>query len=50
MRAMVVSFACYHLWLDWRRLAPSLARWVMVMVMVMVNVRARVMIRVQNRI
>ena len=26
MRAMVVSFACYNLWLDWRRIAPHLAR------------------------
>lgn len=26
MRAMVVSFASYHLWLDWRRTAPFLAR------------------------
>ena len=26
MRAMVVSFACYHLWLDWRRLTASFAR------------------------
>ena len=25
MRAMVVSFACYNLWLDWRRIAPHLA-------------------------
>ncbi len=26
MRAMVVSFASYHLWLDWRVTAPPLAR------------------------
>ena len=26
MRAMLVSFASYHLWLDWRRSAPHLAR------------------------
>jgi len=26
MRAMVVSFASYHLWLDWRRTAPYLAQ------------------------
>lgn len=26
MRAMLVSFACYNLWLDWRRIAPHLAR------------------------
>ena len=26
MRAMVVSFACYHLWLDWRKISDSLAR------------------------
>jgi deoxyribodipyrimidine photo-lyase len=26
MRAMVVSFASYHLWLDWRRTAPFLAQ------------------------
>jgi deoxyribodipyrimidine photo-lyase len=26
MRAMLVSFASYHLWLDWRRTAPWLAR------------------------
>lgn len=26
MRAMLVSFASYHLWLDWRRTAPVLAR------------------------
>jgi deoxyribodipyrimidine photo-lyase len=26
MRAMLVSFACYDLWLDWRPLAPVLAR------------------------
>jgi deoxyribodipyrimidine photo-lyase len=26
MRAMLVSFACYDLWLDWRPLAPILAR------------------------
>jgi deoxyribodipyrimidine photo-lyase len=26
MRAMLVSFATYNLWLDWKRLAPHLAR------------------------
>lgn len=26
MRAMLVSFAAYHLWLDWRSFAPFLAR------------------------
>lgn len=26
MRAMVVSFATYNLWLDWKRLAPHMAR------------------------
>ena len=26
MRAMLVSFASYHLWLDWRRTAPYMAR------------------------
>jgi len=26
MRAMLVSFAGYHLWLDWRKTAPFLAR------------------------
>jgi deoxyribodipyrimidine photo-lyase len=26
MRAMLVSFASYHLWLDWRKTAPVLAR------------------------
>uniref|UniRef100_A0A0G4HT94 Photolyase/cryptochrome alpha/beta domain-containing protein n=1 Tax=Chromera velia CCMP2878 TaxID=1169474 RepID=A0A0G4HT94_9ALVE len=26
MRAMVVSFACHHLWLDWRLIAVPLAR------------------------
>lgn len=26
MRAMVVSFASYHLWLDWRKTAPLLAK------------------------
>lgn len=26
MRALVVSFASYHLWLDWRRTGPVLAR------------------------
>lgn len=26
MRAMVVSFACWNLWLDWRRIGPHLAR------------------------
>ena len=26
MRAMLVSFASYHLWLDWRKTAPFLAR------------------------
>ena len=25
-RAMLVSFACYNLWLDWRGIAPHLAR------------------------
>lgn len=27
MRAMLVSFASYHLWLDWRHTAPILARY-----------------------
>ena len=27
MRAMLVSFASYHLWLDWRHTAPVLARY-----------------------
>ena len=27
MRAMVMSFASYHLWLDWRHSGPVLARW-----------------------
>jgi len=27
MRAMVMSFASYHLWLDWRQTGPILARW-----------------------
>ncbi len=27
MRAMLVSFASYHLWLDWRATGPILARW-----------------------
>jgi deoxyribodipyrimidine photo-lyase len=27
MRAMLVSFASYHLWLDWRATAPVLARY-----------------------
>lgn len=27
MRAMVMSFASYHLWLDWRHTGPVLARW-----------------------
>jgi deoxyribodipyrimidine photo-lyase len=27
MRAMVMSFASYHLWLDWRHTGPILARW-----------------------
>jgi deoxyribodipyrimidine photo-lyase len=26
MRAMLVSFASYHLWLDWRKTAPFLAK------------------------
>ncbi len=26
MRAMLVSFAAFNLWLDWKRLAPHLAR------------------------
>ena len=26
MRAMLVSFACYNLWLDWKKIAPHLAR------------------------
>jgi deoxyribodipyrimidine photo-lyase len=26
MRAMLTAFGAYHLWLDWRRLAPPLAR------------------------
>ena len=26
MRAMLVSFAAYHLWLDWRQFGPHLAR------------------------
>lgn len=26
MRALVVSFASYHLWLDWKRTAHFLAR------------------------
>ena len=26
MRAMLVSYASYHLWLDWRRTAPHMAR------------------------
>ena len=26
MRCMLVSFACYQLWLDWRRLTPVMAR------------------------
>lgn len=26
MRAMIVSFATYNLWLDWKRIAPHLAR------------------------
>jgi deoxyribodipyrimidine photo-lyase len=26
MRAMLVSFACYNLWLDWRGIAAHLAR------------------------
>ena len=26
MRAMLVSFASYHLWLDWRKTAPHMAR------------------------
>lgn len=27
MRAMVMSFASYHFWLDWRHTGPVLARW-----------------------
>lgn len=27
MRAMITSFAAYHLWIDWRRLRDPLARW-----------------------
>ena len=27
MRAMVMSYASYHLWLDWRHTGPVLARW-----------------------
>jgi deoxyribodipyrimidine photo-lyase len=27
VRAMLVSFASYHLWLDWRATGPILARW-----------------------
>ncbi|NBB69145.1 MAG: deoxyribodipyrimidine photolyase [Alphaproteobacteria bacterium] len=27
VRAMLVSFASYHLWLDWRATGPLLARW-----------------------
>jgi len=27
MRAMLTAFAAYHLWLDWRRIAPPMARW-----------------------
>ena len=26
MRSMLVTFACYNLWLDWKRIAPHLAR------------------------
>jgi hypothetical protein len=26
MRAMMVSFACHNLWLDWKKIAPHLAR------------------------
>lgn len=26
MRCMLVSFACYQLWLDWKRLTPAMAR------------------------
>lgn len=26
-RALLVSFACYHLWLDWRDIGDPLARW-----------------------
>ena len=26
MRCLLVSFACYQLWLDWRRLTPAMAR------------------------
>jgi deoxyribodipyrimidine photo-lyase len=27
MRAMLTAFAAYHLWLDWRRFGPPMARW-----------------------
>ncbi len=27
MRSMLTAFAAYHLWLDWRRFGPPLARW-----------------------
>ena len=27
MRAMLTAVAAYHLWLDWRRIAPPMARW-----------------------
>jgi deoxyribodipyrimidine photo-lyase len=27
MRSMLTAFAAYHLWLDWRRIAPPMARW-----------------------
>ncbi len=29
MRAMITSFASYDLWLDWRRFAPIMARWML---------------------
>ncbi|SDZ73297.1 FAD-binding domain-containing protein [Rubrimonas cliftonensis] len=27
MRSMLTAFAAYHLWLDWRAVAPPMARW-----------------------
>jgi deoxyribodipyrimidine photo-lyase len=27
MRSMLTAFAAYHLWLDWRRFGPPMARW-----------------------
>ena len=27
MRSMLTAFAAYHLWLDWRAIAPPMARW-----------------------